>query len=192
MVERSDYVNNKIQILSYKHNGALHRVWQAAYVVRQTSDVFVIVNDRTNVIDGDGRRWKTKEPAVCYFFKKSWFNIICMLRGNAIHYYCNLSSPYVKDSEGLKYIDYDLDVKVFPSGDKIILDRDEFDFNKIDYGYSDRLVEIIETELKNLLERIDKGLLPFNSEVVLSDFAIYCNLKEQAKRKTKKHQTISK
>ena len=48
------------------------------------------------------------------------------------------------------------------------------------------------TELKNLLERIDKGLLPFNSEVVLSDFAIYCNLKEQAKRKTKKHQTIAK
>ena len=109
-----------------------------------------------------------------------------MLRGNAIYYYCNLSSPYVKDSEGVKYIDYDLDVKVFPSGDKIILDRDEFDFNKIDYGYSDQLVSIIERELQVLLNRIDKGILPFNSEVVLSDYAIYCNLKEQVKRKAKK------
>lgn len=179
-------MNNKIEIISYKHNGVLHRVWQAAYIIRQTSDMIVIVNDRANVIDGDGRRWKTKEPAVCYFFKKYWFNIICMLRGNAIYYYCNLSSPYVKDSEGLKYIDYDLDVKVFPSGDKVILDRDEFDFNKVDYGYSQPLIDIIEKELQVLLNRIDKGLLPFNSEIVLSDYAIYCNLKEQAKRKARK------
>ena len=42
--------------------------------------MIVLVNDRTNVIDGDGRRWKTKEPAVCYFFKNYWFNIICVLR----------------------------------------------------------------------------------------------------------------
>lgn len=185
-------MNNKIEIISYKHNGALHRVWQYAYIVRQTSDVLVIVNDRANVIDSDGRRWRTKEPAVCYFFKNYWFNIICMLRGNAIYYYCNLSSPFVKDSEGLKYIDYDLDVKVFPSGDKVILDRDEFDFNKQDYHYSERLVEIVEKELQVLLNRIDKEILPFNSEVVMSDYAIYCGLKEQYNRKKKKEKAALK
>jgi protein associated with RNAse G/E len=179
-------LDNTIQIISYKHNGVLHRVWQYAYVIRQTSDVIVVVNDHTNVIDGDGRRWKTKEPAVCYYFKKYWFNVICMLRNNSIYYYCNLSSPYVKDSEGLKYIDYDLDVKVFPSGDKIILDRDEFDFNKVDYNYSEELINIIENELKFLLDRIDAGLVPFNSEVVLNDYKIYCNLKNQYDRKKKK------
>ncbi len=179
-------MNNKTEIISYKHNGVLHRVWQSTYIVRQTSDVLVIVNDRANVIDGDGRRWKTKEPAVCYFFKKYWFNIICMLRGNAIYYYCNLSSPYVKDSEGVKYIDYDLDVKVFPSGDKIILDRDEFDFNKIDYGYTEELVKIIESELQVLLERINQGIFPFDMQTVLNDYAIYCNLKQQVKKKIKK------
>lgn len=179
-------MNNKTEIISYKHNGVLHRVWQSTYIVRQTSDVLVIVNDRANVIDGDGRRWKTKEPAVCYFFKNYWFNIICMLRGNAIYYYCNLSSPYVKDNEGVKYIDYDLDVKVFPSGDKIILDRDEFDFNKIDYGYSPELVEIIEKELLVLLDRIDNEVFPFDAKTVLNDYAIYCKLKQQAKNKIKK------
>ena len=48
-------LDNKIQIISYKHNGVLHRVWQYAYIVRQTSDMIVLVNDRTNVIDGDGK-----------------------------------------------------------------------------------------------------------------------------------------
>ena len=71
-----------------------------------------------------------------------------MLRPTGITYYCNLSSPYVKDSEGVKYIDYDLDVKVFPSGDKIILDRDEFEFNQVDYEYPEKLVQIVEKEMK--------------------------------------------
>lgn len=176
---------NKIEILSYKHNGVLHRVWQYTYLVRQTSDMIVVVNDRTNVIDGDGRRWKTKEPAVCYFFKNCWFNVVCMLRNNAIYYYCNLSSPYVMDSEGIKYIDYDLDVKVFPSGDKIILDRDEFEFNQIDYKYSPKLVAIIENEMQMLLKRIDEKQIPFYPEIVLKDFQIYLNLKKQINRKKK-------
>lgn len=165
---------NKItEIISYKHNGLLHRVWQFAYVLRETEDMIIMINDCSNVIDGDGRKWKTKEPAVCYFYKKKWYNIICMLRNNAVYYYCNLSSPYVKDEEGIKYIDYDLDVKVFPSGDKIILDRDEFDFNKFDYGYTDELVEIIERELKNLLDMIDRGETPFNKESVLKEYNQY-------------------
>ena len=55
-----------------------------------------------------------------------------------------------------------------------------------DYGYSDDLVAIIENELNILLDRIDKGVIPFNSEVVMSDYQIYCNLKKQLNRKKKK------
>ena len=161
------------EIISYKHNGLLHRVWQYAYVLKETEDMIIIINDRSSVIDGDGRKWKTKEPAVCFFYKKKWYNIICMLRNKSIYYYCNLSSPYVHDEEGIKYIDYDLDVKVFPSGDKIILDRDEFDFNHYDYGYTDELVEIIERELKNLLHMIDNKETPFNQESVLKEYNEY-------------------
>ena len=108
-----------------------------------------------------------------------------MLRPTGITYYCNLSSPYVKDSEGVKYIDYDLDVKVFPSGDKIILDRDEFEFNQVDYEYPEKLVQIVEKEMKDLINRIDKNEIPFSSEVVLKDYEIYLNLKKQMNRKKK-------
>ena len=97
--------------------------------------------------------------------------------------YCNLSSPYVKDSEGVKYIDYDLDVKVFPSGDKIILDRDEFEFNQVDYQYPKKLIQIVESEMKDLIKRIDEHEIPFNSDIVLKDYGIYLNLKKQMNRK---------
>ncbi len=163
------------EIISYKHNGLLHRIWQYAYVLKETDDVLILINDHSNVIDGDGRRWKTKEPAVCFFYKKRWYNIICMLRNNAIYYYCNLSSPYIMDEEGIKYIDYDLDVKVFPSGDKIILDRDEFDFNQVDYGYTPELTEIVEQELKNLLSVIDQKAMPFDEKSVYDAYNTYLN-----------------
>ena len=172
-------MNNKIEIISYKHNGDLHRVWQYANIVRQTEKETVLVNDRANVIDGDGRRWRTKEPAVCYFYKDYWFNVICMLRNGSIYYYCNLSSPYAVDSEGIKYIDYELDVKVFPSGDRLILDRDEFEFNQVDYHYSQDLIDIIEKQLKFLLQMIDNKEGPFNSQQVLSDYELYLSSRKR-------------
>ena len=44
-----------------------------------------------------------------------------------IYYYCNLSSPFVCDEEALKYIDYDLDIKVYPNGKYHLLDEDEYE-----------------------------------------------------------------
>jgi len=172
---------NKVEIISYKHNGDLHRVWQYANVVRESDTELVLVNDHANVIDGDGRRWKTKEPAVCYFYKDLWFNAICMLRYGSIYYYCNLSSPYVVDSEGVKYIDYELDVKIFPSGNRLILDRDEFEFNQIDYHYSDELVRLIEDQLKKLLKMIDNQEGPFSKTQVLKDYELYIQSKKKKK-----------
>ena len=39
-----------------------------------------------------------------------------MIRDNGISYYCNMASPYYLDKEALKYIDYDLDVKILQMG----------------------------------------------------------------------------
>ena len=175
-----------VHIQSYKHDGSLHRTWCKGFVLEADEKHIVLVTDRAWVIESDGRKWLTREPAVCFFYTDKWFNVISMIRHAGIYYYVNLASPSIYDGEAIRNIDYDLDVKVFPSGDKVILDRDEFDFNKVDYGYSQPLINIVEKELQVLLNRIDKGLLPFNSEVVLSDYAIYCNLKEQAKRKARK------
>ncbi len=53
-----------------------------------------------------------------------------MIRDNGTSYYCNLASPYYLDNEALKYIDYDLDVKVFADGEKRLLDVEEYERHK--------------------------------------------------------------
>ena len=94
-----------ITIQSYKHDGSLHRTWRDTMVLKTTENAVIGVNDHTLVTEADGRRWVTREPAIVYFHKKYWFNIIAMIRDNGISYYCNLASPYILDQEALKYID---------------------------------------------------------------------------------------
>lgn len=157
---------DRLDIISYKHDGELHRIWKNVVKIHESNDIVVIVNNKVDVIDGDGRRWKTREPAICYFFKNFWFNVICMIRSNDIYYYCNLSSPYIIDEEGLKYIDYDLDVKIFPDGEILLLDKDEFDFNIKDLHYPKEILDIINYNLKILLEKIKNKEEPFDSKYV--------------------------
>ena len=155
-----------LDIISYKHDGELHRVWRYVYKIFESDELVVIVNNKVDVIDGDGRKWKTREPAICYFFKHYWFNIICMIRTHDIYYYCNLSSPYVIDQEGLKYIDYDLYVKVFPDGEVLLLDRDEYDFNTKVMQYPEEIKGIIKENLTKLMEFIENKKDPFNRACV--------------------------
>lgn len=157
---------NRLDIISYKHDGELHRIWKNVVKIHESDDIVVIVNNKVDVIDGDGRRWKTREPAICYFFKNFWFNVICMIRSNDIYYYCNLSSPFIIDEEGLKYIDYDLDVKIFPDGEILLLDKDEFDFNIKDLNYPKEILDIINYNLKILLEKIKNKEEPFDAKYV--------------------------
>ena len=114
-----------ITVKSYKHDGSLHRTWRDSMILKTSDQAIIACNDHTLVTESDGRRWLTREPALLYYHKHYWFNIVTMIRQKGISYYCNLASPYVLDAEALKYIDYDLDIKIFPDGEKRLLDVDE-------------------------------------------------------------------
>jgi protein associated with RNAse G/E len=111
-------------IQSFKHDGSLHRTWCKAFVLEADEDHIVAVTDRAWVIEADNRKWVTREPAVCFLYRKKWFNVISMIRHTGVYYYCNLASPSIYDGEAIKNIDYDLDVKLYPDGGYQILDEE--------------------------------------------------------------------
>lgn len=155
-----------VAIQSYKHDGSLHRVWRDTMVLKTSEYSLVGMNDHTLVTESDGRRWVTREPAIVYFHKKYWFNIVAMIREKGVSYYCNLASPYVLDAEALKYIDYDLDIKVFPDGEKRLLDVDEYEEHSRQMHYSKEIDLILKQNVKILVSWINEGLGPFSSEYV--------------------------
>lgn len=155
-----------IQIHSYKHNGRIHRVWQETMVLKGTKNVVIGANEKTLVIESDGRTWLTREPSICYFHSEHWFNIICMLREDGVYYYCNVSSPFVYDNNSIKYIDYDLDVKVFPDMTYALLDEDEYELHKKEMGYPEVIDKILKRNLTILISRIQQRRGPFAPDFI--------------------------
>ena len=154
-------IGQNVEIHSYKHNGKIHRIWHETTILDSSEKVLIGANNKTLVMEADGRTWYTREPAVCYYYSEYWFNVLCMLRKDGVYFYCNLSSPFVYDQKAIKYIDYDLDVKVFPDLTYKILDEDEYRKHKEEMRYPQEVQSIIEEQLDILLDMIKHRLGPF-------------------------------
>lgn len=155
-----------IAIQSYKHDGSLHRVWRDTMILKENEDTLIGCNDHTLVTESDGRRWVTREPAIVYFHKHYWFNVVTMIRDSGISYYCNLASPFVLDKQALKYIDYDLDVKVFPNGERRLLDIDEYEAHRQKWHYSAAIDHILKANVRILVDWIKNQKGPFSQAYV--------------------------
>ena len=155
-----------VRIQSYKHDGLIHRVWHESLILKATDDIIIGANNHTLVTESDNRKWVTREPALVYFHKEAWFNVICMFREDGIYYYCNLASPYVYDGEAIKYIDYDLDIKLFPDGKYYLLDEDEYIQHKKQMKYSKDIDDILHSQVDILQEWIEEKRGPFAEDFV--------------------------
>lgn len=162
-----------VYIQSYKHDGSLHRTWAKGYVVESNAKRIVAVTNRTLVSESDGRKWVTREPAVCFFYPDLWFNAICMIRKTGIHYYCNIASPSIYDGEAIKNIDYDLDVKVSPQGKITILDEDEYTRHSRKMGYGEKLDYVLHKEMNALIRMIENKESPFKEEEIMELYDRY-------------------
>ncbi len=177
--------NNKIGeryiIHSYKHDGSIHRSWDEAVLLEDNDSFMVFGNDKTKVTESDGRTWKTKEPAIMYFFKDNWYNVIGQCKKDGIYYYCNIASPFVIDEQTIKYIDYDLDLRVFPDGAFKVLDRGEYNYHKNKMNYSKEIDKVLKFELSNLIEMARGRTGPFTVGKVEEYYHLYkeCKIQKQ-------------
>ena len=176
-------IGDSVFVQSYKHNGSLHRTWSKALVIDVQEHFVVVVTDHSWVVEDNGRRWLTKEPAICFYFDNKWYNIISMVRKTGIYYYCNIASPSLYDGEAIKNIDYDLDVKVFPDGEYMILDENEYQYHSDIMNYPENIKKIIENQLNELLELVKTKENPFNfsyiNEYIMKYFDILLKNKEK-------------
>lgn len=171
-------IGKKYQIHGYKHNGKIHRAWDEAVLLEIHDDYLIFGNEKTKVTESDGRTWRTKEPAVLYFFYEKWYNIIGQYKKNGIYYYCNMASPFILEENTIKYIDYDLDLRVFPDGSFKVLDRGEYKYHKKLMNYSEDIDRILKLELTNLINMVRAKENAFEPGTVEH----YCNLYNKVKK----------
>lgn len=172
-------IGKKYQIHGYKHNGKIHRSWDEAILLEINDEYLIFGNEKTKVTESDGRSWRTKEPAVLYFFYKDWYNIIGQYKKNGIYYYCNMASPFIIEEDTIKYIDYDLDLRVFPDGSFKVLDRGEYKYHKSLMKYPTSIDRVLKFELTNLINMVREKRLAFATGKV----EYYCNIYNNEKDK---------
>ena len=155
-------IGDKLQIQCYKHNKKIHRAWNEAILLDIKKDYMVFGNNKTLVTESEGTTWRTKEPAIMYFFKNKWYNIIAQMKKDGIYYYCNIASPYIIEEDTIKYIDYDLDLRIFPQGEYRILDKLEYKYHKNKMNYSDDLDLVVNNALKDLINEYKDNIIMFD------------------------------
>lgn len=159
-------LGDHLNIHSYKHDSKIHRSWDEATYLNEDEEYMIFGNYKTLVVESDGRTWHTKEPAIMFFSKENWFNIIGQIKKNGIYYYCNIASPFIIEENTIKYIDYDLDLRVFPDGTYKILDESEYEYHKSKMNYPDEIDKIVKQELSDLIKLCEAKEGPFNYEKV--------------------------
>lgn len=170
-------IGKKYQIHGYKHNHQIYKAWDEAILLEIHKDYLIFGNDKTKVTESDGRTWRTREPAVLYFFRKNWFNIIGYYKKDRIYYYCNIASPFIVEEDTIKFIDYDLDLKVFPDGSFKVLDRGEYKYHKSTMHYSDDLDKILRSELTALIDLVRNKSIFFQPQTVKLYYEKYKKVK---------------
>ena len=174
-------IGDKLEIQCYKHNKKIHRAWEEAVVLDVKKDYMVFGNNKTLVIESEGTTWKTKEPAIMYFFTDRWYNIIAQMKRDGIYFYCNIATPFIIEENTIKYIDYDLDLRIFPQGEYKILDKLEYQYHKRKMNYSDDLDKVINTAMDDLIKEYANGAFMFDKKKNEEYLNLYLKCKEEAK-----------
>ena len=177
-----------VTVQAYKHDGVLHRQWSPAFLVEETEDYWALASQMSLVTESDGRRWMTKEQAIFILFKHSWMNVICMMKETGgICYYANIASPTLLDNGVLKYVDYDLDAKLYPDGGIKELDEPEFERHILTYGYPKDLERIIRANLKKVKAMMTERSFPFDDGKIYSLFDRFLYLTRPFEPRSENH-----
>ena len=174
-------IGDKLEIQCYKHNKKVHRAWEEAVVLDVKKEYIVFGNNKTLVTESEGTTWRTKEPAIMYFFKNRWYNVIAQMKKDGIYYYCNIATPFIIEDNTIKYIDYDLDLRIFPKGEYKVLDKLEYKYHKEKMGYSDELDKVINEAMSDLIKDYMNNAFMFDKKKNEEYLKIYLNCKEEAK-----------
>lgn len=159
-------IGDKYAIHCYKHNGKINQASDEAIVVDIKDDYIVCINNKVKITEKDGRSYHTQEPAILFFYKNRWFNIIAQIKSFGLFYYCNIGSPYVIDNNVIKYIDYDLDLRVFPDGGYRILDSNEYKYHRKIMKYPAEIDFIVKKELRFLIKMKKNCIGPFDKSTI--------------------------
>lgn len=153
-----------IIIKCFKNNGKLHRTWYNEFMIINNQDYFVVFSKTAKVVEGSNRQWFSSEPAITFFPKHEWFNVVCMFKEKGIEYYVNIASLPLLENGCIKYVDYDVDLKKDYNECIKVLDINEYHYHFSQMHYDKKIDQIVKDAVEKVKFLMENRLYPFNNE----------------------------
>ena len=166
-------VGDNYTVHCYKHDGHIYNSYEYSILLDVNKDYMIFGNNNVKVTEEDGSVWHTKEPAIIFYYKDKWYNVIVQFKKTGVYYYCNIASPTIIEGKVIKYIDYDLDLRGFPDGSYKVLDKSEYEYHKKKMKYPKEIDIIVKNELNNLIELYKNRVGVFDIETVKKYYEKY-------------------
>lgn len=163
----------RVFIYATNYDGSPH--WQhPAWLVSATDALIVTRTEPGLEVAHERGVWVDPFRTRGYYWPDRFYNVIRLEepgRGSAPPrlngFYCNVATPPEFDGETLRYIDLQLDVRVFaePQGGltPVILDEEEFELACRRYGYSDTLIARARGAVREVLDLVEGRAFPFDA-----------------------------
>ena len=147
------------------YDGSSH--WEHPALLIRESDSLLITQTASGLeISTERGPWNSPYDTRGHYWPDRWFNVIRLEEpGRGLNgFYCNIATPAQLDGEDLRYVDLQLDVRVFVSGEEwsyAVLDADEFEAARRRYGYPDDLIVRCRRAVDEVIALVEARAFPF-------------------------------
>jgi protein associated with RNAse G/E len=152
-----------VRITSTKWDGTAHRDNDAEYLGDDQYGQWFWMPDQTLVTTSNGIYHAT--PGLRLFPAGTWWSAFFvpphLAAGRPEQWYVDVATPATRDGDVITFVDLDLDVERLDRGVVTILDRDEFDENRVRLGYPADVVARAVATADEVAEWMQSGREPF-------------------------------
>ncbi len=153
-----------VTINSRSFDGSLLKSWECEAIERTGSQLLFFGRFDREVVHPHLGRIVPGTLSYEYYWLDRWYNVFRFHEpdGTFRNYYCNINMPPVYQGDVLNYVDLDIDLIVDCLGRYAILDRDEFEANKLHFEYSPDICEMAAAAIDELAGLIKSAEFPFD------------------------------
>lgn len=153
-----------VTVRSLKYGGIPHYTYPLRLRSR-SADLWVLEGEFGRVLHHHtrGLTIPVQNRSVEYFWPGRPYSVAADMApdGSVTKYYCNVILPPVMKEDQLSVVDLDLDLLVKADLSYVVLDRDEFEANRVRYGYPPEVAAGAETALQELIGLVERRAYPF-------------------------------
>jgi hypothetical protein len=155
-----------VRVHATNYDGSDH--WRhPALLLRLTHDLLITSTLAGQEVQREGGIYVSPFETNGHYWPDRWYNVIRLEQpGKGLSgFYCNVASPVRFDGEAVRYVDLQLDVRVYAAADGslsyAVLDEDEFEAARVRFGYDDLLVERCRRAVEELIALVEARRFPF-------------------------------